>query len=150
MVISGMFSMTGHGERVRGFRAVLAERHPACRVSEVLESLEQGERAGALVRGALERNPAVRGIYNASSGAGQIVGVLERLGLSRRVVFITHELTERRRRLLGAGLIDAILDQNPVLEVRVAVEALAAHFGRLEKPPATTITPVQIHMIENC
>lgn len=150
VVISGMFSMTGHGERVRGFRAVLAERHPACRVSEVLESLEQGERAGALVRGALERNPAVRGIYNASSGAGQIVDVLERLGLSRRIVFITHELTERRRRLLGEGLIDAILDQNPVLEVRVAVEALAAHFGRLEKAPATTITPVQIHMIENC
>lgn len=150
VVIAGMLSMIGHDERERGFRAVLAERYPGCRICEVLESLEQGARAGALVRRALERNPSVAGIYNASSGAGPIVEVLQRLAPARRVVFITHELTEARRRLLRAGLIDAIIDQNPVLEVRTAVEALAAHFGRLEEGPATTVTPVQIHMIENC
>jgi LacI family transcriptional regulator len=48
------------------------------------------------------------------------------------------------------GLIDAIIDQNPELEVRTAVEVIAAHFGRLDAPPGSAVTPVQIHMIENC
>lgn len=66
------------------------------------------------------------------------------------MVFITHELTPERRSLLREGLIDAVIDQNPELEVRTAVEVIAAHFGRLEAPPRSTLTPVRIHMIENC
>ena len=150
VVIAGMLSMIGHEEREMGFRSVLRERHPQCRVSDVLQSLERGERAGDLVFDALKRNPEIRGIYNASAGARSIVAVLRALGKHEEIVFITHELTEDRRRLLREGMIDAIIDQNPALEVRTAIESLAAHFGRLDAPPASTITPVQIHMIENC
>jgi LacI family transcriptional regulator len=150
VMIAGMLSMTGHQEREIGFRAVLRERYPQCHLLEVLQSMERGERAGDLVFRTLKRNPKVRGIYNASAGARPVVEAIQALGLGRRVTFITHELTEERRRLLRAGLIDAIIDQNPELEVRTAVDCLAAHFGRLEAAPASTITPVQIHTIENC
>jgi LacI family transcriptional regulator len=150
LVIAGMLSMIGHQERVAGFRAVLAERHPQCRVAEVLESFESGERAGELVYQTLKGNPSVRGIYNASAGAQPIVDALTALGQQEEIVFITHELTDEYRRLLRAGLIDAIIDQDPAHEVRVAVETLAAHFGRAETFPASLITPVHIHMIENC
>lgn len=150
LVIAGMMSMIGQEERVAGFRAVLAERHPRCRVAEVLESHERGERAGGLVYRALGRNPAVRGIYNASAGAQPIVDALGALKRQEEIVFITHELTDEYRRLLRAGLIDAIIDQDPVHEVRVAVETLAAHFGRADAFPPSLITPVHIHMIENC
>jgi hypothetical protein len=37
-------------------------------------------------------------------------------------------------------MIDAIIDQNSALEVRTAIESLAAHFGRLDAPPASTIS----------
>lgn len=150
ITIAGMFSMRGHGEREEGFRAVLEARYPACRICDVVESLEQGERAGALVARALKTHPGVRGIYNASSGARPIVDVLARHRPAARIVFVTHELTPERRRLLKEGLIDAIIDQDPALEVRTAINALAAQFGRLSEGPETTITPVQIHMIENC
>jgi LacI family transcriptional regulator len=150
LVIAGMLSMIGHEERVAGFRAVLAERHPQCRVAEVLESFERGERAGELVYRALSRNPAVRGIYNASAGAQPVVDALIALKRQDGIVFITHELTDEYRRLLRAGLIDAIIDQDPAQEVRVAVETLAAHFGRAEAFPDSMITPVHIHLIENC
>ena len=150
VMIAGMLSMIGHEEREMGFRSVLRERYPHCRLQDVLQSLEKGERAGDLVFRTLKRNPEVRGIYNASAGARPIVDAMRALGRRDEVVFITHELTEERRRLLREGLIDAIIDQNPELEVRTAVETLAAQFGRLEAAPASTITPVQIHMIENC
>lgn len=149
VVISGMLSMIGHEEREMGFRAVLRERYPRCRVADVLESMERGERAGDLVFAALKSNPRIRGIYNASAGAQPVVDAMKALGKRDAVVFITHELTEDRRRLLREGMIDAIIDQDPALEVRTAVEALAARFGRRDGPPASLVTPIHIHMIEN-
>jgi LacI family transcriptional regulator len=149
VVISGMLSMIGHEEREMGFRSVLRERYPQCKVSEVLESMERGERAGDLVFSALKSNPRIRGVYNASAGAQPVVDAMKALGKRDDVVFITHELTEDRRRLLREGMIDAIIDQDPALEVRTAVEALAAYFGRRDEPPASLITPIHIHMIEN-
>lgn len=149
LVIAGMLSMIGHEEREMGFRSVLRERYAHCRVLEVVQSFEDRARAGDLVSDALRRNPAIRGIYNASAGSAAIVGVLNRLGLTGEIVFITHELTEERQRLLRAGLIDAVIDQNPKLEVRTVVETLAHHFGRLDHDPPDTFTPILIHMIEN-
>lgn len=149
IMIAGMLSMIGHEEREMGFRSVLRERYPGCRLIEVLQSLERGERAGDLVYRALKANPGIRGIYNASAGAQPVVDAIRALGRSGAVVFITHELTEERRRLLREGMIDAIIDQNPELEVRTAIEILAGQFGRLDAPPRSTVTPVQIHMIEN-
>ncbi|MHC2302053.1 LacI family DNA-binding transcriptional regulator [Rhizobium mongolense] len=150
VVISGMLSMIGHEEREMGFRAVLRERYPQCKVAEVLESMERGERAGDLVFNALKGNPRIRGIYNASAGARSVVSAMNALGRRKEIVFITHELTDERRQLLREGLIDAIIDQDPALEVRAAVEALAAHFGRNDDPPACLTTSIHIHMIENC
>ena len=149
VMIAGMLSMIGHAERETGFRSVLRERYPRCRVRDVLQSQERGERAGDLVFRALKSNPEIRGVYNATAGAQPVVDAIRALGRAGQVVFITHELTEERRRLLREGFIDAIIDQDPELEVRTAVEVLAEHFGRLETPPGSTVTPVHIHMIEN-
>ncbi|MDE3027193.1 MAG: LacI family DNA-binding transcriptional regulator [Paracoccaceae bacterium] len=149
LVIAGLLSMIGHAERVRGFQAVLAERYPRLRVCDVVESGESAERAGDLVHLALRANPQIRGIYNASAGAQPVVAARERLGRSRDVAFITHELTPDRSALLRQGAIDAVLDQTPEHEVKVAVQTLAATFGRAEAFPESFITPVHIHMIEN-
>lgn len=148
VMIAGLLSLIGNEEREMGFRSVLRERYPECRVAVVLESQERAERAGELVRDALLANPNIRGVYSVSAGAPVVVAALKALG-REDVVFITHELTPDRRELLRQSLIDAIIDQNPEFEVRAAVETMARLSGRLEGPTSTTITPVHIHMIEN-
>lgn len=150
VIIAGMLSMIGHEEREMGFRAVLRERYPLCRVAAVLESHEQASRAGDLVFDMLKKNPEIRGIYNASAGAQTVVDAMKSLGKRGEIVFITHELTEDRRRLLREGAIDAVIDQLPSLEVQTAVETLASHFGRRDAALPALVTPVHIHMIENC
>ncbi|MFK0206463.1 LacI family DNA-binding transcriptional regulator [Agrobacterium sp. NPDC090283] len=149
VIISGMLSMIGHEEREMGFRAVLRERYPACRVAEVLESRERAELAGDLVFSALKNNDGIRGIYNASAGALSVVKAIRTLGRRDDITFITHELTEDRRQLLREGLIDVIIDQDPAFEVKTVVEVFAHHFGRSDEAPASLITPIHIHMIEN-
>lgn len=150
ILIAGMFSMIGHDERRAGFRAVLSERFPRCRVLAEFESHEQGEIAGDLVWQALRRHPLIRGIYNASAGALSVVDALERSRRLDDVVFVTHELTEDRRSLLRRGAIDAVIDQNPRLEIETAMQVIARAYQRLDPGAATTITPVSVYLRENC
>lgn len=150
IVIAGLLTMIGQEERHAGFQAVLAERYPNCRITGIFESREQGDRAGDLVYRALRHNPLIRGIYNESAGAKHVVDALRRLGRVDDVVFVTHELTQDRRLLLQSGAIDAVIDQNPQLEVDTALRTIAAFYNRAEVGQFPTITPVNIYTRENC
>jgi LacI family transcriptional regulator len=94
-------------------------------------------------------NPEIAGVYNVSTGDREIAQALGRLAPSRHVVLITHKLTPERRALLKEGVIDAIIDQNPELEITTAVGLIARHFGRRDSLPATSITPLTIYVREN-
>lgn len=150
VVVSGLQSFIGQGEREMGFRAVLAERHPHCRLLTVVETREQPEKAGDLVSAILKRTPDIAGIYNLSAGDVGIVETLRRFGRAEKTVFITHELTPERKALLLEGVIDAIIDQNPELEAMTAVQLLAQHFGRKAEEVIATTTPIRIFIRENC
>ena len=47
-MIAGLLSVVGQKAREIGFREVLAERHPTCRLISILQSGEIAERAGLL------------------------------------------------------------------------------------------------------
>lgn len=148
-ILSGLRSFVGHGEREAGFRAVLEDRFPACRLVAVAETRERGEEAGAAAGVLLRRHPGLAGLYNVSTGNRAVAATLQRLRPGRHVTFITHELTPERRQLLKAGVIDAIIDQNPELEVTTAVGLIARHFGRRDDLPSAGPTPLNIHLREN-
>ena len=150
IVIAGLLSMIGHRERAEGFCAVLAERYPRMLCVGGLREPRAQRSGGRLVFQAIKRNPQAREIYNTSTGAQPIIDSLTALKRQDDIVYITHELTSERRRLLRAGRIDAIIDQDPAQEVRTAVETMAALFGRAEVFPESLVTPLHIHMIENC
>lgn len=148
LMVAGILAMRGQAERAEGVRAVFAERYPACCLVEVVETLEDSGRAGLLVQEALKRRRGLRGIYHCTAGARDVAAALASAGRSD-VVLIAHELTGHRRRLLRAGAIAAVIDQNPEAEVRGAIDLLARAFGRGE-PAAQAAPPmIQIHTIEN-
>jgi LacI family transcriptional regulator len=149
VVVSGWHAFVALGEREMGFRATLAERHPACRLLSVIETSEQVEKVDELVRETLLKHPSVRGLYNVSAGNRRIAAVLRQLG-REDIVVITHELTNERCSLLREGLVDVIIDQNPELEAMAAMNILGRHFGRLVEDPLGPLTPFTVHFRENC
>ena len=149
VMIAGLLSLVGQRERDAGFRQVLRERYPACRISAAFETRESAERAGLAILEALKENPDVRGVYHMTAGAFEAISALRSQGRSEDVVIIAHELTEDRRTLLKERAIDAIIDQNPELEVRTATELMARLLGRMEGVASTTITAVQVYTSEN-
>lgn len=149
VVVAGSRDITGHREREAGFRAIMIEHHPECSLAAVLETGENQEEAGRVVEIAFRDDPGLRGIYHLSAGAMPIVSTLQRLGRIDDTVVITHELTPNRRMLLKSRKINAVIDQRPLLEARLAVETIAKVLGRLPGEAVSISTDIQIFLAEN-
>jgi LacI family transcriptional regulator len=124
-MFAGNLSYRGHEEREMGFRHILAEEFADSVVVRLRENLDDLERSYTETRALLDSSPDLAGIYNIGAGNRGIARALEESGRAGEIVFIGHELTEHTRRFLLSGVMDAVIDQNPRLEARESITALA-------------------------
>ena len=123
-LFAGSLSYRGHQEREMGFRHVLGEEFPNLSIVELREMLDDRERAYSEASSILERHPDLAGIYNIGAGNQGIAAAMQERRRERSTVFIGHELTDGTKRLLLEGTIDAVIDQNPRVEAREALNLL--------------------------
>ena len=149
LVMTGMHDFLGHEERESGFRSVLRRRFPSCDIVETVESREQSSMTESLTRDAFRRYPDLRGIYNISVGDEGIGNALRALDRVHKTVLIGHELNDTSRRLLIEGVLDAVLDQNPIGEALHSISVILRHYHR---DPGVTLAqqiPVTVLLREN-
>lgn len=144
---AGFRSYRGHEEREMGFRSVLTEDFPETRIVEQREIMDDRKRAYAETVAILDAHPDLAAIYNAGAGNPGIAQALGERGLAGRVVLIGHEATDGNKRLLLDGTMDAVIDQNPRVEVREALAALAR--AARQEPYALVAPRLQIVFREN-
>ncbi len=135
----GSRSYRGHEEREMGFRSVLTEDFPDIRLVEQREIMDDRERAHAETLAILDRHPGLATIYNAGAGNPGIARALTDKDLAGRVVLIGHEAIEGNKRLLLEGRMDAVIDQNPRVEAREALNVLVR---AVREEPYTLVPPV--------
>ena len=123
-MFAGSLSYRGHEEREMGFRHVLAEEFPNLEIVELREMRDDRDRAYSEAAALLDRYDDLAGIYNIGAGNQGVARALRERGLARSVVFIGHELTEGTKQLLLDGTLDALIDQNPRVEAREALNIL--------------------------
>ena len=109
-----------------GFRHILAEEHSHLEIVELREMRDDRDRAYSEAAGLLDRHPDLSGIYNIGAGNSGIARALKERGRERSVVFLGHEVTEGTKSLLLDGTMDAVIDQNPRVEAREALNVLSA------------------------
>lgn len=147
-LFAGSLSYRGHEEREMGFRHLLQEDYPGMSVVELREVRDDSERAYAEAKALLGRYPDLAGIYNIGAGNRGIARALEEAGRARSTVFIGHELTEHTRRFLLSGTMDAVIDQNPRVEAREAIDQLARR-ARAGASPGDIAIRIQAIFREN-
>ncbi len=123
-MFAGSLSYRGHQEREMGFRHVLSEEFPHLSIVELREMLDDRERAYSEASSILDRHPDLAGIYNVGAGNQGIASAIRERGRQRSTIFIGHELTDGTKRLLLDGTMDAVIDQNPRVEAREALNLL--------------------------
>jgi LacI family transcriptional regulator len=116
-LFAGSLSYRGHEEREMGFRHVLAEEAANLRIVELREMMDDADKAYTEAASLLDAYPDLAAIYNIGAGNTGIAR-------ARRVIFIGHEVMEGTRELLLDGTIDAVIDQNPRVEAREALNIL--------------------------
>jgi LacI family transcriptional regulator len=124
-MFAGSLSYRGHEEREMGFRHVLAEEFPNLTIVELREMRDDREKAYGEAAALLDRYADLAGFYNIGAGNQGIARALRERNLQRSVVFLGHELTESTKQFLLDGTMDAIIDQNPRVEAREALNLLS-------------------------
>lgn len=125
-LFAGSLSYRGHQEREMGFRHILHEEFPWIEVVELREILDDRAKAQSEAMALLERHPELAAIYNVGGGNAGIGLALKACGRNGSVLFVGHEATAGNKTLLLDGTMDAVIDQNPRVEAREALAALAA------------------------
>lgn len=123
-LFAGSLSYRGHEEREMGFRHILAEECPNLEIVELREMGDDRERAYAEAAALLDRHRDLSAIYNIGAGNSGIARALKERGRGHSVVFLGHELNEDTKLLLLDGTLDAVIDQNPRVEAREALNML--------------------------
>ncbi len=149
VLVAGLREFSGHDERKQGFRDVLAEDFPRCRIAVEIDNFDQSGVAADGVAAALAQGRQIRGIYNISQGNDEIAQLLKRRKLRKNFVFICHDLTPTTKALLLSRDVDVVIDQDPGLEARRAMEIVLRHYGRLDGSPADGNTPLRVFFREN-
>ncbi len=124
-LFAGSLSYRGHQEREMGFRHIIAEEFPHIEVVELREMRDDREKAYSEASSLLDRHPDLAGIYNVGAGNTGIARALKERNLAGKVVLVGHEANEGTKGLLLDGTIDAVIDQNPRVEAREALNILS-------------------------
>ncbi|NJM30746.1 MAG: LacI family transcriptional regulator [Rhizobiales bacterium] len=135
-LFTGSLSYRGHEEREMGFRNILSEEVPSLRIVQLREIMDDEDRAYEEASGLLESHPDVAAIYNVGAGLPGIAKALKERELQHKIVLVGHEATPRARELLLDGTLDAVIDQNPRVEAREALNILES---------AVRDMPLEIH-----
>lgn len=128
-LFAGTLGYRGHQEREMGFRQILSEDFPNLDIVELRESREDRDRAQAEVLALLDRHPDLAGIYNAGGATMGVARALLSAGRANDIVFVAHEVTPDKRRLILNGTLDAVIDQNARVEIRETL-AVLSHAAR--------------------
>lgn len=125
-LFAGSLAYRGHEEREMGFRHIIREEFPGIQIVELREIMDDRQKATVETRSLLDQHPDLSGIYNVGAATVAIAEEVKARGLSRQIVLIGHEATELNKSLLLDGTVDAVIDQNPRVEAREALNLLIA------------------------
>jgi LacI family transcriptional regulator len=134
LLVAGLNDFSDHQERRKRLHAPLREDYSSCTVTAEIDSFDRSATVAAAVVTALKAG-GIRGIHNISQGNDKITRRIEEHGFAKDVVFICHDQTSLAPTtcdLLLARPVDVVIDQDPLLEARRAMELVLSHYGRLD------------------
>ena len=146
-LFAGSLSYRGHEEREMGFRHILSEEFPNLKIVEMREILDDREKAFHEASAMLDSQDDIAAIYNIGAGTQGIANALKERGRDLDTVFVGHEATPNNKALLLDGTLDAVIDQNPLVQAREVLNVLQHAIA--EQPYTPHLPRVQVVFKEN-
>ena len=123
-IITGDLATVDHSEKVRGFRAMLADLGSSLTLAEVAEAHDESREAYRQTCDLLARHPNLSSIYVSTSNSVPVIQALEDRGRTDKVTVIVTDLFPELVPLMRVGKVFATLYQRPLTQGRLAFEAM--------------------------
>src|SRR3569833_2724448 len=123
-IITGDLATLDHSEKVRGFRAMMADLGSSLTLTEIAEAHDDPREAYRQTSDLLARRPDLTSIYVSTSNSLPVIEALEERGRAGKIAVIVTDLFPELVPLIRAGKIFATLYQRPLTQGRLAFEAI--------------------------
>jgi len=123
-IITGDLATLDHSEKVRGFRAMMADLGSSLTLAEIAEAHDEPREAYRQTCDLLARHPNLSSIYVSTSNSLPVIKALEERGRTGKVSVIVTDLFPELVPLMRVGKVFATLYQRPLTQGRLAFEAM--------------------------
>jgi LacI family transcriptional regulator len=123
-IVTGDLATIDHSEKVRGFRAMMADLGSSLTLAEVAEAHDDPREAYRQTCDLLARHPNLSSIYVSTSNSLPVIKALEERGRAEKVTVIVTDLFPELVPLMRVGKVFATLYQRPLTQGRLAFEAI--------------------------
>jgi LacI family transcriptional regulator len=139
----GSRQFQAHEERLAGFRERFLQTHGDADITEVVETFDSSALSERLAGEVLSRTPDLRGIFIAGAGVDGVCRHVQRRGLDGKIKIVSFDLVASRE-YCRDGIIDFVIDQDPVQEGYRALGVLNGCVMHGEVPPEKLFTKIDI------
>lgn len=148
-IITGDLATVDHSEKVRGFRAMMADLGSSLALAEVAEAHDEPREAYRQTCDLLARHPTLSGIYVSTSNSLPVIKALEERGRTDKVTVVVTDLFPELVPLMRVGKVFATLYQRPLTQGRLAFEAMHRFIVEGTRPKPVQKLPPYIVLRSN-
>jgi LacI family transcriptional regulator len=148
-IVTGDLATIDHSEKVRGFRAMMADLGSSLTLAEVAEAHDDPREAYRQTCDLLARHPNLSSIYVSTSNSLPVIKALEERGRAEKVTVIVTDLFPELVPLMRVGKVFATLYQRPLTQGRLAFEALHRFIVEGARPKPVQKLPPYIVLRSN-
>jgi LacI family transcriptional regulator, galactose operon repressor len=144
----GFLSLSAIKKRVNGFRRKFEEIHPVEKWIGVFENSDSNTIAEEQTTQVLSDNPDVKAIFIGGGGVNGVCRAIEKKGLVGKIRIVAVDKIQSQE-YCEKGVIDFVLDQDPVSEGYQAIDVLNKYILFDELPDDKHVTKIHILTKEN-
>jgi LacI family transcriptional regulator len=149
LIVTGSFNIKGHQERIRGFLEGLTERKMPHTIVDVIESLDDNDKAYERTLSCLKMNPETNCLYLTAAGVQGACKAVQELGKAGIIRILCFDDIPTTKTLIKEGVITFTICQEPQRQGYDAIQKLFFHLMNQQEPVVDTITRTIIKIREN-
>jgi LacI family transcriptional regulator len=144
----GFLSLLAIKKRVDGFKQKFGELHPPEKLIGIFENSDSNTVAEEQTARILLENPDLKAIFIGGGGVNGVCRAIEKKGLAGKIRIVAVDKIQSQE-YCEKGVIDFVLDQNPVSEGYQAIDIINKYIVFDELPEDRHITKIDILTREN-
>jgi LacI family transcriptional regulator len=144
----GSNSFSAHRDRLNGFMDRYTGIYSRENIVNVVENYDSSTMSVKLTESLLDAQPELRALYIVGAGVSGVCEVVEKRGLQDSIKIISYDLVQSKE-YCKRGIIDLVIDQDPVEEGYKALTVLNNYIMFDEQPADKIFTGVDIRTGDN-